>query len=179
MSKHFKKSVVRKPTTFSPKEIERAGSPIPKNVNGTVVLMCPFCVPTHPLIPGELSKCGTSIQVRAVQKVYQAKYEPRMVCAKCGKGGGYMIAIADAFFHTNDCTPGVVVMTEKPKFSRTAALIFKLPPALRSRVESFTGQVLPVDEVTSNGPRTGVVLGYFFKEKVKTNEQTETAKMAG
>ena len=165
MSKHFHKDFVRKATTFSPRTTERAGAPIPKTVEGRVVLMCPFCKAPHPIIPGIVAACGSTLQVRAVQTIYKAKYEPSMICAKCGKGGGDMVLVADAFFHVEDCNPGVLVMTDPPEFSEFAKRVFLLPDWLKKIIEPQTGTAMPVDEVLSDGTRTGVTLGYFFKEK--------------
>ena len=152
-----------KKSTIKPKFTQRIEAPIAKKEkNGEASLWCPFCKPSHKILPGMEAMCGTRLEVRAVQIVFKAKYEKNMKCAKCGQGGGEMVRVSNAYVHTNDCTPGSTFLTETPAFSKLAGLVHKLPVILRSRVEKYTGRAMPVDEVTPTGERTGVVLGHFF-----------------
>ena len=133
-----------------------------KDAKGKPALICPFCKPGHVIVPGVRAACGTELQFRAVQPVYLAEYAKEMVCAKCGKGGGEMVPFRNAFAHLEDCTPGVAVLSEKPKFSPIASLVYRLPEAVKARVEKHTGKSMPVDEVLEDGTRTGKILGFFF-----------------
>jgi hypothetical protein len=131
-------------------------------------IMCPFCPIPHPLIAGEVAPCGTYIHVSAVQRIYRAKFNKDMVCAKCGKVGGEMIHSRNAFTHLEDCMPGVAVMNEAPKFSRFASFVYKMNDGiLKTLIEKRTGEAKPVEEVEPSGKRTGVTLGYFFYVKSK------------
>jgi hypothetical protein len=152
-----------KKSTIKPKYTTRIEAPIAKKEkDGSAGLYCPFCKPTHKILPGMEYPCGTRIEVRAAQMVFKAKYEKNMVCAKCRKGGGEMVRFQNAFIHTHDCTPGVATFTEPPKFSKIAEALSRSPEWLKDRVEKRFGKIMPVDEVTPDGTRTGVVLGYFF-----------------
>jgi len=152
-----------KKTSIKPKYTQRIEAPIAKKEkDGSASLWCPFCKPSHKILPGMEALCGTRLEVRAVQIVFKARYEKDMKCAKCGGGGGEMVRFQNAFVHTHDCTPGVATLTEPPKFSRWAAFVAKLPDSLKNRIEKRTGKAMPVDEVTPTGERTGVVLGHFF-----------------
>jgi hypothetical protein len=153
-----------KKSTIKPKFTQRIEAPIAKKEkDGSASLYCPFCKPSHKIMPGMEALCGTRLEVRAVQIVFKAKYEKDMKCAKCGQGGGEMVRFQNAFIHANDCTPGVATLTEAPKFSKWAQIVWGIPwPALKARIEKRTGKAMPVDEVTPDGARTGVVLGHFF-----------------
>lgn len=153
-----------KKSTLKPKFTTRIEPPIAKKErDGSAGLYCPFCRPTHKILPGAESACGTRLEVRAVQMVFKAKYEKDMICAKCGQGGGEMVMFRNAFVHAHDCTPGVAILVEEPKFTRFAQIIYSIPwPALKSRIEKRTGRAMQVDEVMPTGERTGKVLGYTF-----------------
>lgn len=137
---------------------QRAEAPIPKQDG----LYCPFCNPSHLLIPGKQAACGTQLQVRAVQSIYRSRFVDEMVCVKCGKGGGEMAQYQGAFAHVIDCTPGVAMLAEPPKFSKLAGLVYVLPEWAKKRIEPRVGRAMPVDEVKEDGTRTGNVLGHFF-----------------
>lgn len=155
-----------KKSTVKPKYTTRIKPPIAKKEkDGSASLWCPFCHPTHKILPGMESACGTRLEVRAVQMVFKAKYEKDMVCVKCGQGGGEMVLFRNAFIHVHDCTPGVAALTEEPKFTPLARIVYSIPwPSLKTRVEKRTGRAMKVDEVTPEGERTGKVLGYAFFE---------------
>jgi hypothetical protein len=151
-----------KKKSFQPIVSQRVEAPLTGTIKGKPALMCPWCKPTHILIPGQRAACGTELQVRAVQPVYKARYAKDMTCAKCGKGGGEMVPFANAFAHISNCMPGVAVLSEKPNFSRLASLVYRLPERMKNVIEKRTGKAMPVDEVTEDGTRTGKILGHFF-----------------
>lgn len=151
----------------------RYGTPtITRDKDGTAILNCPFCAPTHPIRPNIASVCGTMLEVRAVQRVYRAKYEKGMVCVKCGQGGGEMVLFQNGFIHTYDCKPGVVALANPPKFSRLADAAHKAPPSVRKMIEGVMGDIVPVYEVNPDGTKTGVTLGYFFKRGKHAKRKT-------
>lgn len=152
-----------KKNSIKPKFTNRIEAPIAKKEkDGSASLYCPFCKPTHKILPGMESACGTRLEVRAVQMVIHAKYDKTMVCVKCNKGGGDMVRFQNAFIHVADCMPGVATFTEEPKYSQFAKLLFKAPEWIKTRIEKKFGTIMPVDEISPDGQRTGVVLGYFF-----------------
>ena len=152
-----------KKTSYRPRITTRIDAPkAGKDKSGKPALMCPFCVPSHPLVPGVQSGCGTDLQMRAVQTVYKAKFIKDMKCAKCGQGGGEMVRFLNAYVHVGDCAPGVVTLADPPDTTFFAHGVYLLPLAFRSRIEKYTGKAMPIDEVMPDGTRTGKTLGYFF-----------------
>lgn len=143
----------------------RVLAPIAKMQGKEAVLYCPFCKPTHKILPGVPNPCGTFLEIQAMQTVFKAKYEKNLICLKCGQGGGEMVQYRNGFIHTHDCAPGVAALTEEPKFNRLAKIVYQIPwPALKTRIEKRVGRAMKVDEVKPDGERTGKVLGYaFFK----------------
>lgn len=133
--------------------------------DGTPVFHCPFCIPTHPLKVGHISACGTVLELQAKQAVVHTKYFPGKVCIKCGKSGGKMVKYQSGYIHLNDCTPGVATLTERPKFSRFARIVYKLPKRAKSIVERLTGQAMEAQEADSDGTRTGKIDYFFMKGK--------------
>lgn len=155
-----KKSLNRPPYT------ERVATPkVQKDPAGNAILLCPFCNPSHPLEAGSASACGTILQVRAVQIVYEAKFNKNMVCVKCQKGGGKLVHFNNAFVHSHDCMPGVATFVDAPKFSKMAEIVFNLPQWIKPTFEKYLGEAKPVEEVTETGARTGKTLGHFFWRK--------------
>lgn len=152
----------------NPQITQRFGNPtMKKGESGELVILCPWCKPTHPLSTVGVSACGTQLQLRAVQTVYHAKYRKDMVCIKCQKGGGDMARFNNAFVHILDCMPGVATLIDPPKFSRMASLVFKLPIKIKSIIEKYFGEVKVVEEVDVDGARTGNILGHFFYQRSK------------
>jgi len=150
-----------KKNTVKPKVTQRRAQPRLSQEENKIVILCPFCTPSHALIPGRASPCGTILDVQAVQLVFKAKYSD-LVCVKCGGGGGDMVKYQNAFVHLEDCSPGVVTLAEPPEYSKIAGIIYKLPKWAKSIIEKYSGTVMNVDEVSPDGKRTGVTLGYFF-----------------
>ena len=149
-----------------------------KDEKGNAILLCPFCTPSHPLNPAMPSLCGTTLILTAEQTTIRAKYQKNLVCVKCGKGGGEMVMFQNSYIHTHDCKPGVMTMTNPPKYSNFAALTYKLQNKfLKSNIERFTGRAMPVEEIDTKGNKTGVILGYFFwkpKKEVSHAKRSET-----
>jgi len=152
-----------KKSNFKPRTTIRIEAPLAgKGKDGKPTLLCPFCHPTHPIIPGKVSLCGTNLEMRATQTVFRARFIKNMVCAKCGQGGGDMVHFQNAFIHVHDCTPGVATFTEPPSMTWFARSVYWLPNGFKKHIEKRTGRAVPVDEVKPDGTRTGKVLGYFF-----------------
>lgn len=165
-----------KKNSVKPPYTTRKGIPkIIKDPNGNAMLLCPFCKPSHPLQPNSPAACGTILILTAEQTVIHAKYEKKLICVKCGKGGGDMVMYQNAFIHVHNCSPDVMTMTQPPKFSKRAALVYGLKWGwLKGIIERYTGRALPVDEVKQDGTRTGVVLGYFFHKEIKNGKHSQT-----
>lgn len=111
------------------------------------------------------------VQMRVVQTVYRAKYNDKMVCVKCAKGGGEMVRFLEALIHIPDCMPGVATLVDPPPFSKFAKFVHasgKLKPLF----EYFAGVATPIEEVMPDGKRTGVTLGYFFKRMTHAKHAT-------
>lgn len=133
-------------------------------------LLCPFCTPPHPLLPGQESKCGTSLKVTAVQTVIPLRTvrDQGLICLKCHEGGkGEMVRFMNGYIHLKDCMPGTKLLAEPPKFSTLAGYVFNLPEKARALVEKRTGKAQKVEEIDANGKETGKTLGYFFLKKVQ------------
>lgn len=146
--------------------LTRSAAPIPRKEGKVTHLMCPHCKPTHSLSPSGPSACGTMIQVSAVQRIYRAKDLKGSVCIKCRRGGGDMVMFQQGFVHTHDCTPNVMTLTEKPKYSPLAGFAFNLPDGwLKRRIIKNNGTPTPVEEFTPAGERTGKILGYVFLQQ--------------
>ena len=156
----------------------REREPIAKAEKNGIVLMCPFCSPSHPLIPTEPSICGTTLRVTAIQEVVSAR-SARILglqCVKCGEPGGgqggEMVKYMNGFVHLKKCKPNMRLLTDAPKYSWFAKKIYHLPPSIRSLLEKRTGIVQVVKEITAEGAETGKVIGYFF---LKMNKAVKDA----
>lgn len=145
-----------------------------KDEHGANILMCPFCAEPHPVSPYVPSPCGTRVVVTAEQPVFKAKYNEKMICAKCHKGGGTMVLWHNAFIHTPDCDPSIRTPIEPPKFSRLAEWVYHRNGFIRSRLEDIFGKVMAVEEVQPDGTLTGVILGYYFQKENKNGKHTQT-----
>lgn len=147
----------------------REQPPTPRVGKQGYELLCPFCVPTHPLFPGAAAPCGTQLKITAVQVVFPSYVtkQRRFKCVKCGQSGGEMVQYNSGYVHLEDCAPGTHLLAMPPKFSPVARLVHGLPEWLQKRVERRTGYVQQVKEIDPNGKETGKVLGYFFLNKGK------------
>jgi hypothetical protein len=160
-------------TVLKPKLTTRTGTPrIAKDKNGNALLLCPFCVPPHPLQPNVPAACGTSLVLTAEQVIVRAKYDKNFICVKCGKGGGEMVKYQNGFIHVTDCDPNKITMLEPPVYSKFAALVYGMKnKRIKKFIEDRKGQAVPVEEIDQKGIKTGTVLGYFFFKDVKNGEQ--------
>lgn len=133
-------------------------------------ILCPFCNPPHPILPGQESTCGTTLKVTATQTVIPARTarDKGLICIKCHKTGkGEMVRYMNGFIHLVDCAPETRLLAEPPKFDNMAGYVYKLPERLRALVEKRTGKVQRVDEIDAEGRETGKTLGYFFLKAKK------------
>lgn len=149
----------------------REAIPNPRTLPQGTQLLCPFCIPTHPLMPSQPSACGTVLKVTAVQMVYTKRtvMSKKMLCVKCKQGGGEMIAYMNSYVHLPDCQPAVKLLPNLPDFNWWAERVYKLPERARDWIEKYTGKVQYVKEIDKQGEKTGKVLGYFFFPKNNSN----------
>ena len=64
-----------KKTSIKPRILQRIEAPIAKKEkDGSASLWCPFCKPSHKILPVMEALCGTRLEVRAVQVVFKARY---------------------------------------------------------------------------------------------------------
>lgn len=152
---------------FKPTIQTREKLPLTKKEKDGIVLLCPFCDPSHPIVPGQPNACGTTLRVTAVQQIFNARTVRmnKMICVKCGQGGGQMVQYFNGYLHLEDCNPEVQMLTQIPKYSRWAEIVYKFPEWLRDLFEKYTGVVQIVREMTPEGVETGEVQGYFFRPK--------------
>jgi len=131
-------------------------------------MLCPFCVPPHPLVPGQQAACGTVVRVTAIQTVVPArtahKYDLR--CLKCHEtGGGPMVRSGNGYVHQADCVPGTRILTEPPPNSKFAERVFGMKDGMPRRfIENRYGKAQCVREVDVDGNETGKILSYFFQK---------------
>lgn len=144
----------------SPITQRRAAPVVGKGEHGRPVLLCPFCTPGHPIMPGTRYPCGTILEVTAVQSVLRAKFDKHVRCIKCGKGGGQMRSYGDAYVHINDCLPGTEVLSEVPH-SKLAEFVYTSPKWV-GKLFSRMGVPQPIKEINLDGTQTGKILGYTF-----------------
>jgi len=97
-------------------------------------IVCPFCFPRHPLVVGQPAKCGTVLELKAVQRLYTA-----VACGKCGKTNGTLVKRGDNYQHAQDCMPGKLLLAEDPVPSRWAAIVYRMPPRLKVWIENRRG----------------------------------------
>lgn len=146
-----------------------------KDKKGHIEMLCPFCKPAHVIIPAQPTPCGTTIEVKAVQKLITQRTARNegVKCLKCHSDkGGLMASTRNGFVHIHDCAPGTVVLSQPPEFSKLAKTVFHLPDALRKSIEKRMGEVKEIVEMDKHGKTVKVtdekgnendkVLGYFF-----------------
>lgn len=145
-----------------PIEIREQTPKIESSKSGTT-LICPFCAVPHALLPGKVSECGTTIKVTAIQTVYNAHgHKAKILCLKCGKGGGQFVRHQNSFIHLDDCMPGTKVLAVMPEFSKFAEITYRLPEPVKKLIQKVKGRASALDEIDQEGKKTGKVLGYFF-----------------
>src|SRR3990167_8131136 len=128
-------------------------------------LLCPFCETPHPLWPGEIASCGTTVMVMAAQSVIPEKRAKRdkLRCLKCGKTkGGDMVQYMSGFVHLKDCDPNTKLIAKLPEFSKLAMFTFGLKEssAARKLIERTRGKAKAVHLIDAEGKDTGKVQGY-------------------
>ena len=155
-----------KKKNFRPQSTSREKPPKFRTVDGNVQILCPFCEPAHPIYPDKISMCGTVLKVSALQTVYPARTlkKTEIVCVKCGKPGGEMVAYGNGFVHIQDCNPERKLLSSPPIYSDWAYRVYHLPVWLRSWIEKFSGAALEVVELDGFGKETGKIMGYYFAE---------------
>lgn len=93
-----------------------------------MVIECPFCHPPHRLRLDMPAPCGTILELKAVQSLYQD-----VTCVLCGKPGGTLIKVGELYRHANECSPGKRLYTIPPKPSKTAAIFYRFPKWIQAR----------------------------------------------
>lgn len=151
---------------IQPSDIRRREAvPLVKQTKQGPQLMCPYCVPSHPIAINVDSPCGTTIKVTALQTIVPSRISRMagLTCIKCHKvGHGDMVPYHQGFVHVEDCTPGIKLMTLPPKISRMAGLVAKLPEKIRTMIEKRTGKTQSVELIDPIGKEIGKTLGYVF-----------------
>jgi hypothetical protein len=146
-----------------------------------VHLMCPFCFPTHPLMPNEDAPCGTVLKVTAIQTIIPERMVrmEKLVCLKCHKGDGAMVQYMNGFIHLHECTPGTQLLRIPPRYNAMAGVVYKLPKGLRKQAEKFTGVSQQVREILPDGTETGKIIGYFFLKGKRNATRTPPEPTTG
>lgn len=157
---------------YKGKRIDIKTRELPPNVekkNKGVEVQCPFCQPTHAILPGVISPCGTTLRVTAVQEVFSIHYTRHndIHCLKCSQSGKEMVRYRSGYICLKECSPGTKLMTEIPPLSKRAKFIFNLPVKIRNIIEKRTGVAKELHEIDKDGKDTGVVLGHFFWKGTK------------
>jgi len=171
----------KKPKYRNPLRTREAIPKLKKTKDG-VELLCPFCDPPHPILPGVPTVCGATLRVTAVQQIIISRVtkHEKLICMKCHQGGGEMVKFMNGFVHLVECAPDVNLIADPPKNSKVAKRIYGFPKRLRAIIEKFTGVVNIVKVVDPLGNETGEIQSYFFApKKVKNARKTRTSKKPG
>ena len=151
---------------LKPQVITRELPPKVRKMERGLQLMCPFCVPTHPIVPGQESLCGTSVKVTAIQTIIPARTanDKGLRCMKCHVvGKGPMVRSGNGFVHKEDCVPGTKVLNEPPPHSGLAQFVYNMKDGrLKTWIEKRQGRAQCVKEIDVEGNETGKILSYFF-----------------
>ena len=139
MKKRYKKKSAPR-IRERPPRINRAG--------GGIEIQCPFCYPTHPLRVDISARCGTILELNAVQNLYQ-----EVSCSLCAGTQGTLVKIGDRYKHIHECTPGKTIYTVPPKKSLSARLFWNLPDVLHKWVWNNRGR--KVIQLSTEGQVTG------------------------
>jgi hypothetical protein len=133
-------------------------------------ILCPFCIPTHPMKADTPSPCGSLLKVTAVQPVFKkpAVMRRELKCVKCGKGGGEMIMYMNGFVHLPDCTPEKRLLPSIPPSDRRARFVYRLKEGkLKEWLEKQWGKVQVVWDITDGGEKKGILSYFFLKGEVQ------------
>lgn len=128
-------------------------------------IFCPYCDPSHPLLPGKPAACGTFLKLTAVQQIMPARVArlQNIACIKCHTvGGGDLVPWQGNYVHLQDCDPETKLYVEPPVFSNYAKLLYKMPLGIQNILARKRGTPRPVKEITPEGMETGRILGYTF-----------------
>lgn len=152
---------------YKPKRSDVKTRELPPKVEATkkgVLVQCPFCSPTHVILPGVQSQCGTTLRVTAVQNIFTAHATRHndIKCLKCGETGKEMVKYRSGYVCVEECKPDTKLMAEIPPLSKIAQIVFKLPAGVRKIIEKRTGVVKQLQEIDVEGKPTGVIVGHFF-----------------
>lgn len=153
--------------SYVPKQETRFREEIPQlhQTKAGAQLLCPFCIPTHPLVPGVPNPCGTVLHVTAAQMIYTKKTvaSRKLICSKCKQGGGEMVQYMNVYAHIPDCKPDTFLLPQLPDFNYLARVVFGLPAGpLKEWLEKRYGSAQQVQDIDADGNKTGKVIGYFF-----------------
>ena len=116
--------------------------------NNGVEIQCPFCFPPHQLAVDIRARCGTILELKAIQLLYSS-----VKCALCGGMQGTMVKIGERYRHSFDCKPGHKIYTVPPEVSRSAEFFWNWP----NRFHTFMWKYLrkKITKVSSEGKITG------------------------
>ena len=126
----------------------RRKAPHIKETGAGIEIHCPFCHPPHVLRIDMPSPCGTVLELKAVQNLFQD-----IACALCGGKQGTLVRIGERYKHVHDCSPGKHLYTVPPEQSRSARWFWLLPEFLHRFVWTRLGK--KVIELSSGGTVTG------------------------
>jgi len=163
MSKQFKGFT--KNTRIKSETRFREAYPRVNETRQGVQLLCPFCIPSHPIVPNQPNACGTTLKVTAVQMVFtkEAVKAKGLICSKCRQGGGEMIQYMNVYAHLPDCKPDTILLPLLPEFNWFAGIVFRLKDGkIKKSLEQRFGLAQAVMDIDKEGKQTGKVLGYFF-----------------
>lgn len=146
----------------TPAETTRKAQPkVLQTKDGHRQLICPFCIPPHPLYPGQVAPCGTVVQILAIQRIVPRRIADKrnLECLKCHKlAGGDMVPFGEGFVHLQDCMPEVALLAEHPPFEPQAEKVFRAKDGWWKRwMIKRHGEPQEVKDIA-----TQKVLGYFF-----------------
>jgi hypothetical protein len=130
--------------------------------DGPPIISCPFCIPPHPIQPNEPARCGTVLELRAVQQTYRS-----VDCVFCGTGAGTLVKIGEQYKHAFECTPGARLYAEPPELSKSAAFIWRLPNFIHKILVRRLGR--RVIEVTNQGQ----VAGYAWENESEYGKEIQ------
>lgn len=163
-----------KKNSFRPPITTREQPPKLRQSKDGVQVLCPFCNPPHPLIPGQESTCGTTLKVTALQTIIPQRTarDKGLKCLKCGETGrGEMVRFGNGFIHLVDCKPETRLIASPPPNNRLAERVFKLKDGrVKAWLEGRFGRAQVVEDIT-----TGQVHSYFFlKVKAQNGKHPAT-----
>lgn len=109
------------------------------------------------------------LHVTAIQEIISSRTVriEGLTCIKCRQTGhGEMVRYMNGYVHLEECAPEINLLTEAPKLSRWAEIIYNLPEGLRKQVVRWTGAVECVHGLDPSGNEQEII-GYSFSKRVK------------